>query len=769
MKGKLSRLIRTTLFFGLAAGIVFGTAGQAQTLPAYENHSKMYVPPLSGDMLHAFHLGGFDIIRPTPDGGFEVVATSRDRRTLIERFGARIEIEDMEAYYRKNLDPAKDMGGYHTYDETYDELVALQAANPTIARLDTIGFSIEGRAIFAFKISDNVDVDETDEPEIQFNGLTHAREPMGLEICLTTINYLLDNQADPDVADIINTTEIWFVPIINPDGYVYNETTNPNGGGMWRKNMRDNGDGSFGIDLNRNWGFIWGLPANSSHDPSSIVYCGTGPFSEPETTVLRDFFNAHDFVVAVNFHSYGQIFLYPFGAPDIAGCPDNTIFEDMCNYVAAITGYGYGTIGGPAGFGGDASCWQYAEQDAKRKTFAILPETATEFWPPIPEMEDHCQRHLQSNLELIDRAHTLFNQPSFWMATNLAYVDSTIDDCSSDFSKTFAFRNTHESTPITFVTTYTDFTPSPGWCQATIFNGTVAPGDSATMTFDFTPSSMFGMPHGSLAWGRMNVALIAEDGSGKMDLLQYYIKMRYSADDSDGDELVACMDNCPMHYNPDQADEDDDGAGDACDNCFGLYNPDQADDDNDGAGNLCDICPGEDDFANADGDTLVDCLDNCPEAVNDDQADSDGDLVGDACDNCPQVVNADQEDADGDGAGDACDICPGYDDFADTDGDNVPDSCDNCPDAANADQTDSDGNGIGDACQFVCGDADGDRAINVSDAVHIINYVFKGGPAPDPLCAADANDDDDTNIADAVYIISYVFKGGPEPVEPCCP
>lgn len=67
---------------------------------------------------------------------------------------------------------------------------------------------------------------------------------------------------------------------------------------------------------------------------------------------------------------------------------------------------------------------------------------------------------------------------------------------------------------------------------------------------------------------------------------------------------------------------------------------------------------------------------------------------------------------------------------------------------------------------YVCGDANGDESINVADAVAIINYVFKGGPAPDPLGAGDPNCDGEVNVADAVYMINYVFLGGPEP---CCP
>jgi C1A family cysteine protease len=174
---------------------------------------------------------------------------------------------------------------------------------------------------------------------------------------------------------------------------------------------------------------------------------------------------------------------------------------------------------------------------------------------------------------------------------------------------------------------------------------------------------------------------------------------------------------------------------------------------------------GDPDYAYNDCET-----DNCPDIYNPDQIDSDDDGLGDVCDNCPEIYNPDQTlDEDADGVGDACDICPGFDDLADYDGDTVPDSCDNCPEVANPGQEDEDENGIGDVCDYVCGDANGDGEPNVGDAVFLISYVFKGGPAPDPICAGDSNGDGDTNVGDAVSLIAYVFKGGPAPVEPCCP
>lgn len=206
------------------------------------------------------------------------------------------------------------MGGHFTYAEMLANLDQFAANYPTLcSQRISIGQSIEGRDIWMVKISDNVSVDEA-EPEVYYDALHHAREPLSMSATLLFMDELLDGYGtDPEATFLIDERELYFVPCVNPDGYIHNQTTNPNGGGMWRKNRRNNGDGTFGVDLNRNYSTFWNAPnGGSSPNTSSETYRGTAPFSEPEVAAVEAFAASRQFVQVFSTHSYTDVLLRPW-------------------------------------------------------------------------------------------------------------------------------------------------------------------------------------------------------------------------------------------------------------------------------------------------------------------------------------------------------------------------------------------------------------------------------------------------------------------------
>ncbi len=301
------------------------------------------------------------------------------------------------------------MGGFFTYDEILQKLDSMRLRWPnliTVKQPTGPLRSVEGRPLYWVKISDNPTVNEP-EPEMLYNGVHHAREPMSVAQMLYYMYYLLENYAtDPDVRAIVDNTELYFLPCVNPDGYLYNETTNPQGGGLWRKNRRDNLDGSFGIDLNRNYGTNWGYDdIGSSPDGFDQTYRGPNAFSEPETQAVRDFSLQHAFQVVLNYHAFGNVFIYPFGyAPDVY-TPDSAQFTDYARWLTRDDRYTFGTCNQVLGYitNGDANDWQYSTaQGPKPQAFSFTPEIgqASEgFWPPANRIQPLCHENLARNLD----------------------------------------------------------------------------------------------------------------------------------------------------------------------------------------------------------------------------------------------------------------------------------------------------------------------------------------------------------------------------------
>jgi hypothetical protein len=337
-----------------------------------------------------------------------------------------IQIDDVSAFYEqraaaeKNLEIDRDagdwtvpenweygsMGGFYTLEEAYAELDDMAAAYPDLISArqsisdDTL--THDGRKLFWVKISDNPNVDE-DEPEVLYTAVHHAREPMSIQQMIFYMWYLLENyDTDEDIQRIVNNTELYFIPFINPDGYAYNEQTNPNGGGMWRKNRRDNGDGSFGVDPNRNYGYMWGIDNDgSSPYPDDQTYRGPSAFSEPEIKNVRDFCIAHDFQIALNYHSYSALLLTPWGyTTDLP--PDNDLFMAYAAMMTLENNYIYGPASSTIyTVNGDSDDWMYGEQEVKDAIWAATPEVGNSsdgFWPPVSRIIRLCQDQMWQNM-----------------------------------------------------------------------------------------------------------------------------------------------------------------------------------------------------------------------------------------------------------------------------------------------------------------------------------------------------------------------------------
>jgi hypothetical protein len=203
------------------------------------------------------------------------------------------------AVFRDFDDPARGVVAY---------LRAFAASHANVA-VDSVGASWQGRPMLAVKVGPAGD--GPTRPNVIFVATYHAREWAATEMALRLIRFLADSlPARPGGAALLASRDVWVIPVANPDGYEYTFTTER----LWRKNRRANGDGSFGVDLNRNHtGFFAFDDEGSSPAPLSEIYRGPAAESEPETRAIAAFHRAHPPVVAVSYHTYADAILYPWG------------------------------------------------------------------------------------------------------------------------------------------------------------------------------------------------------------------------------------------------------------------------------------------------------------------------------------------------------------------------------------------------------------------------------------------------------------------------
>ncbi|MFC1852254.1 M14 family zinc carboxypeptidase [candidate division CSSED10-310 bacterium] len=377
-----------------------------------EKISQIRIFTPSVELIHELKRENFDVIAVKPGKMMDLFVTASDL-IRIEKKGLPYTVihEDYTAFVvnralrEGDVSPGS-MGGFHTFEEVVAFLDALQVAYPGIVSTKfSVGTSLEGQPLWVIKVSDNVLVDES-EIEVFYNSLTHAREPQGMETLLYFLDYLTTNYGvDERVTFLVDNREMFFMPVVNPDGYLWNQTTDPGGGGYWRKNRRGNGSSVWGVDLNRNFGYQWGYD-NSGSSPyqSDEDYRGTDPFSEPETQVVRDFCTTRDFRTALNYHTHGNVVIRPFGYANVPLNPasDINIYDTWGSLLTAVNHYEYGDIYSTIGYqaNGGADDWMYGDQTLKPKIFSFTPELGSwndGFWPAPSRIEPIAQENLEMN------------------------------------------------------------------------------------------------------------------------------------------------------------------------------------------------------------------------------------------------------------------------------------------------------------------------------------------------------------------------------------
>lgn len=305
-------------------------------------------------------------------------------------------------------------GGYFKYNEMLQELDKMAALYPNLISVKAPIHNYltwENRPIYHVTISNNPGIDDGD-PKVLYTAIHHAREPLSMSQLIYYMWYLLENySSDPEVKFLVDNTQLFFVPCINPDGYIQNETTNPNGGGMHRKNKNPNiGTTNKGVDLNRNYSYGWGTTGVSTNQ-NNETYPGTSAFSEPETRAIQWLVQYHKIQSAMNAHTYGDMLLFPVGTTTAEYADHHTYFQTLCNHMTIYNGFEASKSSGLYPASGDSDDYMYKVDigvGQKDTIFAMTPEIGGSFWPAASEIIPTSQKMIYTNLGLAHMVHKYY-------------------------------------------------------------------------------------------------------------------------------------------------------------------------------------------------------------------------------------------------------------------------------------------------------------------------------------------------------------------------
>jgi carboxypeptidase T len=313
----------------------------------------------------------------------------------------QILVPDIDAAARAEADrlrspaaarPADWFAEYRDFDAISAHLRELVELAPDRTSLQAIGGSIEGRPLWALRIGR-----APGATPMLINGTQHAREWIATMVTTCIADRLVRGyDRDPQIRAFVDRTELWVVPVVNPDGYQYSWGSRR----LWRKNRR----GGYGVDLNRNFDVAWGGPG-ASRDRRSEIYRGEYAFSEPETAALRDLVKREHIALHIDFHAYGQLVLYPWGhtsSPTKDHQRFAAIGDRMASALFAAHETRYALMPSielyPAS--GTMSDWVYGEADALSYTIELRPKGGIGFVLPPEQIRPTCDEGLAAVLAL---------------------------------------------------------------------------------------------------------------------------------------------------------------------------------------------------------------------------------------------------------------------------------------------------------------------------------------------------------------------------------
>lgn len=308
-------------------------------------------------------VGGFDLVGLEPVDGEQgardgelrasLVLSEADRQRLVAQgiVPRLVRVEGGQTFTQWS--DAQQQAGYTVW-RPYDgetgilaELNALAAAHPEIVERVVVGTTVQGREIVALRVTKDANtVPQGTRPTVLYNALQHAREWIAVEVNRRLMRHMVEGYGqDPKVTGLVDSIELWFIVVANPDGYQHTFT---DGQRLWRKNLRDNnGDGQItgnadGVDINRNFEARWNYDIEgSSGGAGGQTYRGPSAASEPETQALQDLTERMHFRYLINYHSAAELLLYPDGWQDQTRVADDPIFSALAGdfFKPAIEGF----------------------------------------------------------------------------------------------------------------------------------------------------------------------------------------------------------------------------------------------------------------------------------------------------------------------------------------------------------------------------------------------------------------------------------------------